>query len=158
MISNGSELMNLVNTLLLAEGYIKKNDTWYKNSEDCITFLSMGKSPYGGRYEQTFGFFLKDLNETGEEYPVFYKCDLKIELGYFVDSDFVKRVLNLEVKEFPGTEREFIISEWFDLYIIPFLRDVSSKNGIKHAITKYSDLLYYMDADAIMHLGLEIPE
>ena len=137
---------------------LKKKDAWYKHTEDCICFFTIGKSPYGGYFEDAFGFFLKKLNKTGEEYPVFYKCDLKISLEVLADRDLVKRVFDLENLEFANTEREFILTELFELYVIPFLNEVSSKDGIKSAMTKYQDLIYYLNGEARKCLKLKMPK
>lgn len=158
MIANGKALFDLIDTILKKEGFIKKKDTWYKPTEDCICFFTIGKSPYGGYYDHAFGFFIKDLNATGQDYPVFYKCNLKIGLDNFADRELVKRVFDLENHEFANTEREFIITEFFELYVVPFLNDVSSKDGIKSAMNKYQDLIYYLDGDARKHLKLKMPK
>ena len=158
MISNGKELLNLIDTLLSKEGYIKKKDTWYKHTDECICFFSIGKSPYSGYYDHAFGFFLKDLNTTGHEYPAYYKCDLKIGLEFLADKELVRRVLDIENREFKNTEREFIISELFELYVVPFLTDVSSKESIKLAMSKYENLIHHLNMDARKRLKLKMPK
>ena len=158
MISNGKALTNFIDTILNGQGFIKKKDTWYKHTEDCICFFTIGKSPYGGYYDHAFGFFLKDINDSGTKYPAFYRCNLKIGLEFFADNELVKRVLNLENLEFKNSEREFLITEMFDLYIIPFLNDVDSKAGVKSAVKKYDDLIYYLDSDAMTYLNLDPPD
>lgn len=54
----------------------------------------------------------------------------KIGLNNVADSELVKRVFDLDSHEFANTEREFIITGFFELYVVPFLNDVSSKEGI----------------------------
>jgi hypothetical protein len=158
MIANGKALFDLIDAILKKEGFIKRKDTWYKHTDDCICFFTIGKSPYGGYYDHAFGFFLKDLNTTGQDFPVFYKCDLKISLEVLADKDLVKRVLNLENQQFANTEREFVINELFELYIVPFLNHVSSKDNIKSAMRKYEDLIYYLNGDARKHMKLKMPK
>ena len=158
MISNGKELLNLIDTLLSKEGYIKKKDTWYKHTDECICFFSIGKSPYGGYYDHAFGFSLKGLNTTGQEYPAYYKCHLKIGLEFFADKELVRRVLDIENGEFKNTEREFIISELFQLYLLPFLNEVSSQESIKLAMSKYDNLIHYLNMDARKLLKLKMPK
>ncbi len=158
MIANGKALFDFINLILKKEGFVKKKNTWYKLTEDCICFFTIGKSPYGGYYEEAFGFFLKDLNTTGQDYPVYYKCNLKIGLSHMVDEEFVKRAFDLENQEFANTEREFIITEFFELYVIPFLNDVSSKDLIVAAMVKYQDLIYYIDGDSRIYLKLKMPK
>lgn len=158
MISNGKALNNFIDLILNQQGYLKKKDTWYKHTDECICFFSIGKSPFGGYYDHTFGFFLKDLNKPGNEFPIYYKCDLKINLDFFIGNEFTRRILDLDNPEFKASEREDIITEMFELYIMPFLEDVSSKEGIKSAVTKYADLIYHLKSDAMSHLNLEPPD
>ena len=144
MIANGKALFDFIDIILRKEGYIKKKNTWYRATEECICFFSIGKSPYGGYYDHVMGCFLKQLNTTGKEFPVYYKNDLKFSIDNFVDPEFVRRVLDLENSEFKDDQREFLIKEFFELYVIPFLNDVGSKEGIKAAVCKYEDLIYYI--------------
>ncbi len=157
MISNGKDLFDLVDELLKKEGFVKKKGTWYRHSQECICFFYLHKCPYGGYYEHVFGFFIKQLNHTGKEYPVFYKCNLKISLDEFADKELVMRVFNLENQEFINKEREFLITEFFELYILPFLKEVSSSEGIISVMSKYKDLIYYVDGEAMEYLKLKHP-
>ncbi len=157
MIANGKALILLIDTILNKHAFIKKKDTWYKHTDECICFFTIGKSPYGGKYDHAFGFFLKDLNKAEKEYPVFYKCDLKIGLEFFADTELVKRILDLENQEFQNTEREFLITEMFDLYITPFLDEVGSKEGIKSAVKRYDNLIHYLKIDALNYLNIASP-
>jgi hypothetical protein len=154
MIVNGKALLELIDTILKKEGFIKRKHTWYKHTEECICFFTIDKSPYGGYYDHATGFFIKELNASGQEYPVFYKCDLKIGLDQLTDRDLVKRAFDLENQEFASTEWEFILTELFELYVVPFLNDVSSKDGIRSAMNKHQDLIYYLNGDAREYLKL----
>ena len=107
-------------------------------------FFTLQKSPYGGYYENLMGCFLKELNTTGKEYPAFNKNDLGYCIENFVDKELVRSVFDLKNCEFEEYQREFYINEFFELYVLPFLNDVSTKEGIKQAITKYEDLIYYV--------------
>jgi hypothetical protein len=154
MIANGKTLFDFIDNILNREGFTKKKDTWYKTTEECICFFSVGKSPYGGYYDHVMGCFLKELNTSGREYPVYYKSDLKFGLDLLADKELVKRVLDLENNEFKENEREFLLKELMEMYLIPFLQDVSTKDGIKAAIKKYEDLIYYIKGDARKFLSI----
>jgi hypothetical protein len=43
MISKGKELYRFIDTIMIPHGYVRKKDTWYLHSEECICFLSVGK-------------------------------------------------------------------------------------------------------------------
>lgn len=158
MIPNGKELLDFIDSILKKEGFTKKKDTWYKSSEDCICFFTIGKSPYGGYYENVLGCFLKELNDTNAAFPIYYKCDVKFSMELLADQELVKRVLDLENNEFKGEEREFILKELLELYVIPFLQHISSKEGIKLAVKKYDGLIYYIKFEARKLLSIKMPK
>jgi hypothetical protein len=59
MISNGKELYIFLDDLFKPQGFVRKKDTYYKSTLDCIVFFSIGKSEFGGRYESVMGSFYK---------------------------------------------------------------------------------------------------
>lgn len=156
MIANGKALFDLIDSILKKEGYTKKKDTWYKSTEDCICFFSIEKSPYGGYYDHVMGCFLKELNATGTDYPIYYKSDLRYDLDLLADRELVKRVLDLENNEFAGEEREFLIKELMEVYAIPFLQDISTKEGIRAAVQKYDGLVHHINVNARKLLSIKV--
>jgi hypothetical protein len=154
MIANGKALFDHIDSFLKKEGYKKNKDTWYKSTNDCICFFSIGKSAYGGYYEHVMGCFLKELLTTVTDYPLYYKNHLKYSLDLIADSELVKRAFDLENTEFTGEEREFILKELIEVYIIPFLQDVSTKDGIRNAVNKYDGLVNRIKVDARRFLSI----
>lgn len=148
MIANGKALHDFIDSILKKESFLKKKDTWYLSSEECICFFTLKKSPFGGLYEDLMGCFLKELHTPSNGFPAFNKNDLKFCIDNFVDKELVRRVFDLENNEFKEQQREFYINEFFELHILPFLKDVSTKDGIKEAINKYEDLIYYVKGRA----------
>jgi hypothetical protein len=55
MISNEKELTEFIDSLLKPHGYTKKKDTWYARINECICFVAIVKSSYGGYYEEAIG-------------------------------------------------------------------------------------------------------
>jgi hypothetical protein len=94
------------------------------------------------------GCFIKELINVKTQHPPYYKNHLKYTLGLLADKELVQRVFDLENIEFVGEEREFVLKELFELYAIPFLQDVSSKEGIRNAVKKYDGLVNYIKLDA----------
>ena len=158
MIANEKSLFDFVDSILKKKGFVKKKNTWYWSTDECICFFSIGKSPYGGLYEDVMGCFLKELNDTGKEFPELHKSHLRYTIEELVDKDLVKSVFNLENHEFKGDEREFMIKELIEIYVIPFIEDVNTKQNIKAAIAKYSDLVYWIDTDLRKKLSIKTPK
>lgn len=157
MIANGKDLYNLIDSLLKPHNYVRKKDTWYLHTTECICFLSIVKSKFSGAYDHVMGCFLKELYKGKEEFPKYFKNHLKFGIDNFVDKEQVKRVFDLENTEFTGNEREEIIRGYIEKYVIPFLNDVSSKHNIKKAVEKYKDLIYWLDGDLRIKLKLRMP-
>jgi hypothetical protein len=83
---------------------------------------------------------------------------LRHGLDNFVEKSLVRRVFDLENSEFRGNERELLIQEFFELYIIPFLIDVSTIDGIKDSMRKYEGLTNRTTVDLKAALGIPFEE
>lgn len=154
MISNGHELYKYVDAILLPLGYIRKKETYYLDRSECICIFVLTKEDFGGYYGPMMGCFLKQLLKTGDKYPVYYKKHFHYDIALFTDRHFLHRVFDLENQEFKEQEREHFIKEILELYIIPFLEEVCSKEGILSAYQKYPDLYYYMKGALREALGI----
>ena len=155
MISSGRELYNIIDKILKPLGYIKEKDTWYLHTVDCICYFTCGKSPYGGgEYGHAMGCFLKEIYEGKDEFPKYYKDNLRYSLSDMVNKDLVKNVFNLEYSNFINNERELIITDLLENYAVPFLINVSTKNGIVNSVKKYKGLENRMDLKIKKALGI----
>lgn len=157
MISNQKTLFDFIDNIMKPFGFIKKKDTWYQHTNECICFLCVGKSPYGGYYGEVLGCFLKEINQEKEEYPKYYKCNLKYGISDIIENkDLIKKVFNLENNDFENeNEREIILKDLFENYALPFLKDISTKEGIKIALKKYKGLIIWMDVEMKKALSIE---
>lgn len=145
MINNEKELFALVDLVLKPHGYIKKKDTWYLRTDECICFFIIRKSDFGGKYEPAMGCFLKDLIETSStKYPPHFKNHLIYSLEYFVDKGIINRTFDLDSKNFIKDDREIAIKDLIEKYVLSFLEDVSSKDGILNSLNKYNMLKYWI--------------
>jgi Domain of unknown function (DUF4304) len=156
MIVNGKQLYDFIDGLLKPHGYIKKKDTWYLRTTECICFFSIGKSPFAGRYENVMGCFVKAINKGAGEFPVYYKKNLGYGLSEFVGDEEERRLFDLENDQFKNSERELLIKRVIEKYVIPFLDDVSTEGGIKRAIKKYKNLKYDIDVDLQEYLKIKV--
>jgi hypothetical protein len=157
MINNGNELIKLIDSLLTPHGFLKKKDTWYLNTGDCKCFFSFGKSDLGGgQYNHVFGAFLKELHVDLDDFPKFYKSDLKYDLYEFYGKKQVTEVFNLEKKAFVNDEREQLICKFMERAAIPFLKEVSTKEGILKALKDYPDLKFFCKVRLKEHFGIPI--
>lgn len=158
MINNGKELFNFIDSLLKPHGFVKEKETWYLFTNECVCFFSMEKSSYSGRYGHVMGCFLNEISEGIEKFPKYYKNDLKSSLFNFVGKELSIKVFDLENGVYSNNERENIITELFETYIIPFLMDISSKEKIKNALTKHEHLKFYMKGRLKIALGIPIED
>lgn len=156
MISNQRELYNLIDSVLKPFKFIKKKETWYRHTDDCICYFTCGKSPYGGgEYGHAMGCFLKEIYEGKDEFPKYYKDNLRYSLSDMANKDVVEKVFNLEGRNFVNNERELIITDLITNHAVPFLNDVSTKEGIINAVDKYKGLKNRMDLKIKKALSIE---
>jgi hypothetical protein len=140
MISNGKELFTFLDNLLKPHGFIKKKTTWYLNTPECICFFHIEKSSFGGHYDHVMGCFLKEIHDEIDDFPKYFQNDLKYSLSDLADKDLVVEVLDFENKKFIQNEREDILKDLVENHAVPFLKDISSKEGIIDSIKKYKGL------------------
>jgi hypothetical protein len=154
MISNKKDFENIIDSLLKPHGFKKKGDTWYLETEDCICFFSFGKSDLG-KLEHVMGSFLKEMMNEKTSYPKYYNSHLKYSLNFFDDLNVDKTIFRIENKAYDEV-REERLKFLMDNYAIPFLKDVSTKGGIKKAINKYPKLKYWMFVPIKKALGIPV--
>ena len=155
MVNNQKDLYEFIDKIMKPEGFIQKKDTWYMHSDECIVFLCVGKSPYGGYYGEVAGCFLKEIYHDKDEYPKYYKCNFKcgVDIVYH-DKELIKKVFDLENRSFTANEREIILKDLLESYALPFLKEISTKQGIKNATIKYKKLINRMDFEIKKALSL----
>lgn len=156
MINNQKDLYGFIDSIMKQKGFMKKKDTWYLHTDECICFLNIGKSPYGGYYGDVIGCFLKEIYQDECEFPSYYKCNLKYYLENLTgERDLVNQVLDLENKSFTKNEREIVLKDLIENYALPFLEEISTKQGIKNASKKYKGLTNRMNMDIKKALSIE---
>jgi hypothetical protein len=155
MINNGKELVTLIDKLLAPNGYIRKKDTWYLNTSECICFFHLAKSPFRGYYEHVIGAFLKEIMEVPSDFPSFNKSHLKYAAGDIIDEKLVEESFDLENRN-TGMDREIKIEKIITDVVIPFVIDVSSKESIKNALKKYPELIYQTKVQLREHLKITV--
>ena len=154
MINNGNELISYIDSNILPHGFVRKKDTYYRHTEECICFFHIEKSTFGGRYDNSIGCFLKEINDVKEKYPAYYKCNLKYSLRQLFDKKIVHEAFDLENKMYTNHQREDLLENFIKGAVI-FLDDISTKAGISKAMLKYEDLVHYMDGDLYSHLKIK---
>ena len=146
MIVNQKQLFDLIDKILKPHNYIRKRETWYLHTPECICFFTISKSLDGGSYGEAFGCFLKEVKVLTHnlEFPDYTKSHLRISISFFVDKEIVEKAFDLENHEFKNNEREEAIKHMIEQYVLPFLEGISSKEGLKKSIVKYPGLKNYM--------------
>lgn len=159
MLNNTKELYTLLDTLFLPYGFIRMKDTYYYSTDECICFFSIGKSQLGaGRYDHVMGCFFKAIMNKKEDFPVYYKNHLKYSLRELANMKLVKQVFDFENHTYKGNEREKIIERLIEKKAIPFLKKISTKDGILEAVDEYKDLKYRITGDLAEYLNIAYPE
>lgn len=154
MISNKKDFENIIDSLLKPYGFKKKGDTWYLETEECICFFSFGKSDLG-KLEHVMGSFLKEIMQEKTSYPKYYDAHLKYSLNFFDDINIDKTIFRIENKVYEAS-REESLKHLIAHHAIPFLIDVSTKEGIKRAVYKYPELKYWMLVCLKKALGIPV--
>ncbi len=158
MIRIGKEMYAFFDQILSPHGLVRYKDTWYQDTGECIVFFCVGKDRSAGRYGDQMGSFLKKIMEEQREYPPYFKAPLRFGLDEFVDRGLVTRVFDLKNDEFKNDEREHLMKEFVELYVLPFLKDVSTPAGIKESMTKYPVLTHSTYLTLKSALGIPLPE
>jgi len=156
MISNEMELYHFLDNVFKGHGYVRKKDTYYIHSKECICFFHITKSSFGGQYDHFMGCFLNEINKEKGNFPAYNKCHLRYSLRELADKELVKKAFDLENKEFSNHQREDVITGLINNLAVKFLEDVSTKDGIIKAINKYEDLIYRIKGDLFTHLKLSL--
>lgn len=142
MISNQKELYDFIDQILKPYGFIKKKDTWYQQTDECICYLIISKSPFAGRYEELMGVFLKEMNLDGT-FPGYELAHLKYSMGQLVNNRTTRHLFDLENATFKDKEREEMIEEIITTQAIPFIQKLGSRQGIIDAIHEHKNLIHY---------------
>jgi|GEM_PF-2395637 len=158
MLRTGKEMYAFFDRILSPHGLVRYKDTWYQDTGECIVFFCVAKSRGAGRYGDQMGCFLKRIMAEKREYPPYYQANIRHALNDVVDSQLVDRVFDLKNGEFKNEEREYLMKEFVELYVLPFLKDVSSGDEIRKAMEKYSGLTYSTDLALKSALGIPLPK
>jgi hypothetical protein len=157
MIANAKELYKYIDGILKPAGYVRKKETYYLHTEDCICYFVVLKSDYGGKYGTSMGCFYKKLLKGSNDYPPYYQDNLRMSLSALAGKDLVRKVLDLEGNEFIKSERETKIAFLVEKYVIPFIGEIGTRAGIVRAIGKYEGDRYQLMADLAIKRELGIP-
>ena len=157
MLNNTKELYIFLDKIFVAHGFCRKKDTFYFSTDECICFFTIVKSSLSGHYDHVMGCFFKEIMIDKDDFPKYYKNHLKFSLTHLANRNIVKQVFDFENHSYKYDEREKIIKKLIEEKALPFLKDISTKEGILKAVDKYKDLVHYIIGDLITHLGIPYP-
>lgn len=156
MINSVKDFQDIVNSLLMPLGFVKKKNTWYFETDDCICFFYLGTSRSVGIGEM-MGCFLKEIMEVEEKFPLCSGAHLRYSLEYYENPEFDSTILRLDKPVFDAV-REDELKRAIVNFAIPFLDAISTREGITETAKKIPRLKHYMFGDFRKALGIKLDE
>ena len=155
MIKNAKSLFDLLDTFFIPHGFVRKKDTYYLNTEECICFFSIDKSGNSsGFFSNVMGCFVKALMEEQNAFPSYYKNHVRYNIDQFIGKKKIREIFSLENDIFKDDEREKQIKKVIEKYALPFLSDLTSEAKIAAATKKYGNLIHFIVGDATTYLEI----
>ncbi|KIC94982.1 DUF4304 domain-containing protein [Flavihumibacter solisilvae] len=153
---NKSDLIKIISETLGDEGFKKIKSMWYLESEECFAILELEKSPWGGQFSILLDVIVKQLDNSNVPEPINGNF-ISWELGqYQVDREIVKKNFDLEDDSIPLFERKAFIQEILKYRAMPFLKKVSTIEGIKHEIINNKMIRHHTMPKLWDFLNLEV--
>jgi hypothetical protein len=141
-MNNKQELYSLINSLLEKNGFVRKKDDWFLESDECVSILGLGKSQWSGQYAIVLSVSVKAISNM--KFPPPHKGHIH---GFSLENiasnkKKLRDALNFEVRM--PVEREKTIASAIEKKAIPFLKEISTIKGIKRSIVNVKDLEFHV--------------
>jgi hypothetical protein len=159
MIVNGRQLTTFITSVLSPFGFVRNKDNWYFITDECICMFHCSKSIFRGKYEPTLAGYYKKVCLPDEDFPVYYKANVRYATNDLTskdpNSEVMEKAFNLLDTQFKGLEREDLIRAMLEDHVVPFLKMISTGEGIKKASRKYKNLKYRIDIETREALSIK---
>ena len=128
------ELVKLIDNEMKRAGFKRKGKNWYLETDETVEVVNLQKSQWGNQYYVNLGILLKALDQSNT--PKEYQCHIRARLNDVADEaiDWGK-ILDLEDASVVEEQRATATSNALRDNALPFLRKMSTTNGIKHELS-----------------------
>jgi len=143
MATNETELKRLLDIHLTFAGFKRKGNIWFVETSDCLAFLQLRQSTWGGGiYYLDIGLVLKGMYTTPKmtsEHGI-----LAWEVKFLLPSeDMLRRATTLSDDSLTSTEKDAVIVDALRV-AIPFIKRISTIEGIRAELTTNKALRHHV--------------
>jgi len=145
------EFKAIISKIMIENGFFKRQDSFYKKSNEIIFVVGLQKSGYSKSYYVNIGYIIRQLHPE-VEYPHYTQGDVRARFGFRLSEDQETDIFNLEDRienQSKHLERS-IVSNIKDLI------DPVEKNGMTWLLKKNPVMLYQTTKRAKEYLKLYI--
>jgi hypothetical protein len=121
---------DIFNQILKNKGFVKKGNTWYNSTNECVVLLNLQHSNFSSLYYINLAFFIRKHNYE-EKYPRESICHIRMrtpEIGE--NGENYSELLDLETSISDEKRENSLINMIYDC-CLPNLTKLSSIDGIK---------------------------
>ena len=138
---DSAQFKKIVDNELKSQGFIKKGNSWYSSTNECIVLLNLQHSNFSSFYYVNLGSFLRKRNYD-EKYPKETECHIRTRVPYGVnDDESYHEILDLTT-DISDEKRELLLIDMIHKYCLPTLLKLSSIEGIKKLYKERPNLNY----------------
>jgi hypothetical protein len=134
MLSNKKELFKHIDQIMFMHGFMRKGEVWYKEYEEIIAILAVGKSEQTGQFGHIFGGFIKAIMEPNQDVSKDVFKHFFMTLSDYEPTDEVRATFNLANDSYSGNERELKIEMYIEKFVLPFFERINSIQLLKEEI------------------------
>ena len=117
------ELKNVVGAALQSKGFVRRNDTWYLDSEFSIALVNLQASSFSHRYYVNLACWIKVLGD--ERYPRHNRChvNIRLESAYPQQREQLGELLDFENSAIDSDVRRTKLERAVGELIVPYVFD-----------------------------------
>ena len=135
------QFKKVVDKELKSQGFIKKGNSWYSSTNECIVLLNLQHSNFSSFYYINLCSFLRKRNYD-EKYPKETECHIRTRVpNSGEDGENYLEILDLTTLV-SDEKRELLLIDMIHKYCLPYLLKLSSIEGIKELYKEEPSLNY----------------
>jgi hypothetical protein len=157
MAANEAELLRLLEVHLSVHGFNRLKKMWYLETDECYSLIEVDKGTWRTFYYLELNVVIKALMTRSK--PSQMEGGL---LGWNVevlvpDPLKIRTAMSLADTSITNKEKDTLIVTALEEYAIPFLKRVSTLEGLKEELRQNKLMRYHTSAALWGHLKLDIP-